>query len=69
MYWECLRIFLAVSINAYRSSDVGIHTDPLQVILEQMYLSCEVVDTLDWGSEGTVEWIEGRLSHCKLARF
>ena len=66
--WRYLRIVLTVFINAYRGSDVGIHRDLILVALEQMYLSCEVVDTLNWGNKGTMNWIEGGHSHYKLAR-
>ena len=64
-----LRNVLAVSINAYRHIDVRILNGLLQEVIEQMHLSCEVVDTLDWSDEGTTEWIEGGLSQCKLAGF
>ena len=62
-----LRIALAVSINTYRSSDVWVHADLLYVVLQQIHLSCEVVDTLHWGGEVTMDWIEGGLSYYILA--
>ena len=65
--WGYLRIFLAVSFNAYGCRDVWIHAGFLWMVLVQMHLSCEVVDTLHCGDEGTMEWIEGGLCHCKLA--
>jgi len=60
-----LRIVLAVPINTYRHIDVRVPNGLLQVVMEQMHLSCEVVDTLHWGNEGTIERIEGRFSHDK----
>ena len=64
-----LRIVLAVPIDAYRHVDVRVLDGLLQVVSEQMYLSCEVVDTLHWGGEGTTGWTEGGLSCYKLARL
>jgi len=69
MLLEYLRIVLAVPINAYRHSNVRVPKSLLQVVMEQMHLSCEVVDTLHWGDEGTIERIEGGFSHDKLARL
>ena len=56
-----LRIVLAVPINAYRHIDVRVPKSLLQMVIKQMHLSCEVVDTLDWSDEGTTEWIENML--------
>ena len=67
--WGYLRIVLAVPINAYRHIDARVPNDLLQVVIKQMHLSCEVVDTLHWGDEGTIEWIEGGLSQYKMARL
>ena len=69
MGWGYLRIVLAVPIDAYRHVDVRVLDGLLQVVIEQMNLSCEVVDTLHWGGEGTMERIEGGLSCYKLARL
>ena len=60
-----LRIVLAVPINAYRHIDVRVPKSLLQMVIKQMHLSCEVVDTLHWGDEGTIERIEGGFSHYK----
>ena len=69
MCWGYLHIVLAVPIDAYRHVDVRVLDGLLQVVIEQMYLSCEVVDTLHWGGEGATEWIERGLSSYKLARL
>ena len=49
-----LRIVFAVSIDANGHCDVGILVDWVRVVLEEVDLSGEVVDTLDWSHEGAI---------------
>ena len=62
-----LRIVFAVFINAYSHCDVGILVDWVRVVLEEMDLSCEVVDTLYWSNEGSISRVKH--PHCKLSRL